>query len=56
MTIDWLKRQRQTETAVLDPRDVKAAQPATASRSPMASHDRPMNHASGSTVSGKAQS
>lgn len=56
ITVDWLKRQGQTETAVLDPSDVKADQAATASRSEIASHDRPMNHESGSTVSGNAQS
>jgi hypothetical protein len=52
MIVDWLKRQGQTETAVLDPSEVQADQAATASRSPIASHDRPMNHESGSTVSG----
>jgi len=56
MTIDWLKRQRQTETTVLEPSDVKADHAATASRSAIASDDRPMNHESGSTVSGNAVS
>lgn len=56
MTIDWLKRQRQTKTAVLEPSDFKAAQPATTSRNTIASNDRPTNHASGSIVSGNAQS
>ena len=56
MTIDWLKRQRQTETAVLEPSDVKAAQAAIASRNPIANNDRPTNQASGSIVSGNAQS